>query len=136
MSYDPLEYFKQKYPLEYTIFLECMTRFEDIRRDVYQDLDKNVLPLKIEFGVSYDNVNQKTRLEAQPDGMFFIASIVRTVLNNIYSNNQDELAALEEKAKQRIFKNVDFVICWNCRYPNNKEFNFCEKCKTQLKRLP
>ena len=77
MSYDPLEYFKQRYPLEYTIFLECMTRFEDIRRDVYQDLDKNVLPLKIEFGVSYDNVNKKTRLEAQPDGMFFIASIVR-----------------------------------------------------------
>ena len=133
MSYDPLEYFKQKYPLEYIIFFECMSRFEDIRRDVYQDSDKNILPLKIEFGVSYDKVNNKTRLEAQPDGMFFIASIVRGVLEHIYSNKPDELTDLEDKAKQRIFKDLKFVICQNCRYPNNREFNLCEKCKTSLK---
>lgn len=72
MNYDLLEYFRQKYPLEYTMFFEVMTRFAEIREDVYPDTKESTdLPHKLEFTVDIDERNQKPTLLTEKDGMFF-----------------------------------------------------------------
>lgn len=134
MNYDPLEYFRQKYPLEYTMFFEVMTRFANIRGDIYPDTKESTdLPHKIEFTVDIDERNQKPIILTEPDGMFFLAAISRTMIESLYSDNPHIIKELEEKAKKRVYKNIKIIICSNCRYSNDLAFEYCEKCGTKLR---
>jgi|SRR5919199_1570297 hypothetical protein len=132
---------KQSYPLEYSLGLEIMNRFNDIAQEVYAG--SLIHPRKIEFILAEDRQTNKLALVMeQMDGLLLIAAVARTAVQQVLSvldSPQELETKLTDRAKKRLeqlarLEESKAIKCNKCGYENKYYDNYCTKCGTQLNR--